>query len=452
MRLAPLLAAAALAAAPASADAAVTVGSSLPEPDDAVTCGGEMSCTHMPTLLNGSSVEVPHDGVIVRWRARHWTGAGAPSDVTFRAARPGAGAFSGVGASPAMLAADGSVVTTATRIPVKRGDRIAISLQDGETLGIASHAAFDAESAFFVPELQGTGTPVASGPDDFEFLFNADVEPDADGDGYGDETQDSCPQRATEWLPSCLLPLSLTAAAAHTAVVGRPTSVEFTATLPPPPSGRRSLLAEPVTLSIALPPGFDAVSAAGGRELTCQTTTGAVTCTGNRSIVVGLPERRVRVEIGGTPSAAFFSRVAPAARSLRFTGTASTAKHDPDPSNNTAVVEQRVTDGRCAVNLTRRGNKRGNRVRGTLFGDLIAGRAGADRLTGGAGRDCINGGSGADLLRGGPGRDTLRGSTGDDRIAARGGTRDVVACGPGDDLAVVDRRDRVSRCERVRRR
>jgi Ca2+-binding RTX toxin-like protein len=54
----------------------------------------------------------------------------------------------------------------------------------------------------------------------------------------------------------------------------------------------------------------------------------------------------------------------------------------------------------------------------------------------------LNGGAGTDRLYGGPGNDVLR---------ARDGQRDVVDCGPGRDTAYVDRLDRVSGCETVRK-
>jgi Ca2+-binding RTX toxin-like protein len=64
-------------------------------------------------------------------------------------------------------------------------------------------------------------------------------------------------------------------------------------------------------------------------------------------------------------------------------------------------------------------------------------------LFGGRGNDLLDGGRGCDRLYGGPGNDTLR---------ARDGQQDVVDCGPGFDVAHVDRVDRVSACERVLRR
>jgi Tol biopolymer transport system component len=98
-----------------------------------------------------------------------------------------------------------------------------------------------------------------------------------------------------------------------------------------------------------------------------------------------------------------------------------------------------------------------------LFGergnDRLLGEGGSDRLSGGPGNDLLNGGPGTDSLTDARGRDRFTGGTGPDRVNARDLTpadrrrADVVRCGPGRDVAVVDRADRVARdCERVRRR
>jgi Ca2+-binding RTX toxin-like protein len=101
--------------------------------------------------------------------------------------------------------------------------------------------------------------------------------------------------------------------------------------------------------------------------------------------------------------------------------------------------------------------------------DKLSGGAGRDRMSGGAGNDAANGGSGNDTLSGGSGNDNLNGSTGNDRInggsgknkytggtgndtiTAANGRVEVVDCGTGRDSVRADRKDRVKRCERVRR-
>jgi hypothetical protein len=115
--------------------------------------------------------------------------------------------------------------------------------------------------------------------------------------------------------------------------------------------------------------------------------------------------------------------------------------------------------GRCA-NVTA-GTKHRDDLQGTPGGDRIRARRGNDRARGLDGDDCINGGPGRDRLKGndgddqvsgGPGGDRLSGGDGRDRLKARAGGRDRVRCGKGRDTAIVDARDRVRGCERVRRR
>jgi hypothetical protein len=93
-----------------------------------------------------------------------------------------------------------------------------------------------------------------------------------------------------------------------------------------------------------------------------------------------------------------------------------------------------------------------NRVAGTSEDDRLRGTPAADRIIGKGGNDRLRGKRGDDCLVGGGDRDTHAGGAGDDTIRARGNARDVVSCGPGEDRAFVDRRDRVRGCETVRRK
>jgi Ca2+-binding RTX toxin-like protein len=87
--------------------------------------------------------------------------------------------------------------------------------------------------------------------------------------------------------------------------------------------------------------------------------------------------------------------------------------------------------------------------------DLLTGGAARDLLDGGRGDDDLRGGLGNDRLTGGSGADILRGQAGDDSLGGGDGRRgnDRLACGTGRrDRATADRRDRVTGCERLRRR
>jgi len=88
--------------------------------------------------------------------------------------------------------------------------------------------------------------------------------------------------------------------------------------------------------------------------------------------------------------------------------------------------------------------------------DLFHGKAGDDVARGATGRDDLLTGQGDDLSYGGPGpdqlfdnegRDHLTGGSGNDRFSTHDGDRDVIDCGAGEDIAMIDRFDRVSGCE-----
>jgi hypothetical protein len=82
--------------------------------------------------------------------------------------------------------------------------------------------------------------------------------------------------------------------------------------------------------------------------------------------------------------------------------------------------------------------------------DVLTGDSGSDRLFGERGRDLVRGGAGADALDGGAGADRLVAR--EDESAGEKPRKDSVDCGAGRrDRATIDRRDRVRRCELVRR-
>jgi Ca2+-binding RTX toxin-like protein len=85
--------------------------------------------------------------------------------------------------------------------------------------------------------------------------------------------------------------------------------------------------------------------------------------------------------------------------------------------------------------------------------DTLYGAGGNDKLFGDAGKDKLFGGGGSDKLTGGPGVNKYDGGAGNDTVNARNGKKETVNCGAGKkDVAVVDKRDKVKGCEKVRRR
>lgn len=78
---------------------------------------------------------------------------------------------------------------------------------------------------------------------------------------------------------------------------------------------------------------------------------------------------------------------------------------------------------------------------GGLGDDVIQGSAHREVITGGAGSDTITADGGIDIVEPGRGQDNVDGGSGDDTIDAGDGEVDQVRCGPGDDVARVDRID-----------
>ncbi len=188
-----------------SAQGAITVGSNLrPDLDETFL---RNSCATPPcTLLNqglpaGRLVHSPIDGVIVRWRLRQGANTAGPG--ALRVIRPNNQSvtptmWTGIRSEPVTLPGPAGTYLFNSRLPISVGDEIGVDVPLGhsamtyEDLVTGSVRVFD-------PPLADGGTLPASGAGAAELGLNADVEPDADKDGFGDETQDLCPtQSATQ--------------------------------------------------------------------------------------------------------------------------------------------------------------------------------------------------------------------------------------------------------------
>jgi hypothetical protein len=204
-----LLGALVLLATPASAQAVVTIGPNpLLQRSGVVGEGGARIFTNnvVPAAgLTSAQLTSPIDGVVVRWRVRRGSGGGgmAADTVTLRVLHPtgAVNQFTAVGTSePHMVPAGSSdpvdVYEYPTRLPIAAGDRVGL----GTTVGQATYR--NATTASYLVRLSAladgaTATFAAGGFPNLYVLVNADVEPDADSDGFGDETQDQCPTDPT---------------------------------------------------------------------------------------------------------------------------------------------------------------------------------------------------------------------------------------------------------------
>lgn len=187
------LAACLLLAVPAAA--ATIVGSQLTaEPEQApFECLPSTNCIFLiDTLAQGTSA-IPSAGVVTAFHAK----VRSYANLRFRIDRgtlafhvPATSVYRSPLAVYYTVPGNGTqVFTEPVRIPVQAGDRVAVDGSTGNWVatvpGSRTLVGVADNSGFFS---WGGGTKV-----NFEVLVNAVVEPDGDGDSYGDETQDCAP-------------------------------------------------------------------------------------------------------------------------------------------------------------------------------------------------------------------------------------------------------------------
>ena len=175
------------------AAAATQVGSpNLSSPSE-----GDIFCDTFPCALvldkvDGGDVATPR-GVITSWSARKVTGT---VRLAVLRSRPGEFVSDEIHATNIFLSANGTgngsdtVQSFNTQWPVHDGDYIGAVMQTGSSIG---YLAGPGDQIFEVHDPDGDSNVDSTTPENFEPLISVKVEPDADSDGYGDETQDGCP-------------------------------------------------------------------------------------------------------------------------------------------------------------------------------------------------------------------------------------------------------------------
>src|SRR5262245_7851831 len=202
------LAALSLSAASAStAGAATTLGSDLSQ-DPGIThsCGASEDMTLIQTVLPGRTLAAPSAGIITRWRIR-WGELGPSStgplyDFQLNVVREQSTSWEIRATSDVMHQATVMGQNSATfesRIPIAAGDQVGLKLDRPDFTvnpGLSSGSA-SGKVALYCPPLAPGPAAMPDFTFDEELALNADIEPDADGDGFGDETQDQCPTDAS---------------------------------------------------------------------------------------------------------------------------------------------------------------------------------------------------------------------------------------------------------------
>jgi hypothetical protein len=199
------LTATALALAVAPAQGAVTIGEAA-APTGSNSCApGGTGATYV-TIVSAAppapQYSAPSDGVITSWSFH--TGAATPTSLKMKVARPSGGATrTMIGESELRAVLPSRVNSFATRIPVQTGDEIGMfATSSGAFQCIIDGASYTSD---------GSSGDMAVGSSRMFFgnisaqrlSLEALLEPDADADGYGDESQDACPGDAAVHSAPC---------------------------------------------------------------------------------------------------------------------------------------------------------------------------------------------------------------------------------------------------------
>lgn len=194
----------------ATAEAAVVSGANLTGAAPSTTfCGAPGSCTlslaELPLASRApGGVRAATDGVVASWRVMSG-GMVESQSIRLRLVRN----QTGVGTGEAVtLPTTAGIYGFATRLAVKANDQIALDLVGAKGAAglrvVRSEAGAGMER--WSPALaDGAFRPADGLASGTELMINATIEPDADGDGYGDETQDRCPSSVAT-AGTCLPP------------------------------------------------------------------------------------------------------------------------------------------------------------------------------------------------------------------------------------------------------
>jgi hypothetical protein len=186
----------AVVATASSADAATTLGSTA-RGGAAQTCYG--ATLFVQAASTGPSYVVPSGGgVITSWSAH---GFGAPAQLILKTVRESTtDNYLVRGSSKVETVAASGTSTFPARLSVAAGDEIALWVPDKAPCNYVTGKAGDVQAfrggIHPEPAIGEVFGPTSDHGSGFRLNVSAELEPDADRDGYGDETQDGCPTDA----------------------------------------------------------------------------------------------------------------------------------------------------------------------------------------------------------------------------------------------------------------
>ncbi len=166
-----------------------------------LACGGG-GCMEVQTTIGGTSTAAPSDGVVVRWRVLN----AEAGPYTLRVVSFLPGSSGGVYRTYRVLHSSATESVTApagplfskissfpTRLPIPAGAYLGLGKPSGRNFGFQASGG---SATYSQVDNVGDGLAASGETHNGTFLYDADIEPDVDGDGYGDITQDSCPSSA----------------------------------------------------------------------------------------------------------------------------------------------------------------------------------------------------------------------------------------------------------------
>jgi Ca2+-binding RTX toxin-like protein len=385
-----------------SAHAVTIIGNDSSAPD--TLC---VTATFLQTGVASGTYAVPAPGVITSWYY-HDASPIAPG-LKLKVAR-----FEGIAA---LLVGDSTAPTVRstnsingpflTRIPVQANDFIGIYTSAGGTVPCSVTTTSTSDSFFDVTSDVPPGTLLTSSSgsgNKTKFPVQAWVEADADGDGYGDDTQDFCSTDPTTQGPC-----------------RSPGSVAFA----PQMLGTQSP-AQTVTISSTAgisPLSISSISSGGDFMVTSNSCGASIAPTHPCSVGIAFAPAAAGPRTGAL-SITDAANGSPHTIALSGTGAAS-------PTTPPAATAE-TCNGKPA---TITGTQGPDQLSGTPAADVIAALGGNDKVSGLAGNDTICGGSGKDTLNGGKGNDKLYGEAGKDTLKGGPG-KDKLNGGPGRDKQI----------------
>ncbi|MFT4049703.1 MAG: hypothetical protein QM648_07665 [Solirubrobacterales bacterium] len=166
---------------------AVATGSDLQPDGPMVTSNGVLTSWHVAVATSGPAT--------VTLRARLYRIADLGSDFLFQPVRSSA---------PFVVPAGGGQFDITDRVQALSGDYLGLEARltggsPGDSPLVVATSTFTAGIAGVAAEVPDNNVFTIHKPyisSNVKLVVSARIEPDVDGDGYGDETQDLCPQRA----------------------------------------------------------------------------------------------------------------------------------------------------------------------------------------------------------------------------------------------------------------